>query len=478
MVVAQGDDEDDEGGDGEGGFKAFPDPDSVDDSSIHSTTSAQLPVDQPTPPPSPPVVTQPPSTKPLPSTPPPPKGKGSGVFSPDCKVIADLYQATGPWKFTPELTNCCNTEYPNSASIKCNAQNQIVYIYLAGQGLSGKLPVSLGSLTSLRYLLLNYNSLTGPIPRALVDLPLYILDLSHNQLSGSLPSSSGWVQLETLNLEANALTGELPSWLFTLPRLKSLALGQNQFTTGDPPPTIRFTLDRTLMDEATLQRNAQIDPATWRVAPSRFLERFAMLPRISELKLDGLGISGGWPSAESSKWGASMVNLTKLDLSKNMMQGTLPAYIGGWTRLKTLLLDNNEFGGPIPSLANLTMLRGPIPAWATAQNMTILNLSHNLLSGPFPMDNHHLWQSCSVAGNYFVCTKGPEAVLSYLWRSSCRATCTDTQQTVPLVRPPVDINLPDIKSHASKNGVGRVHASSAIVWTVIIFVSLTLSLIL
>ncbi|KAG0266966.1 hypothetical protein DFQ27_009243 [Actinomortierella ambigua] len=458
MVVARGDDEDDEGGDGEGGFKAFPDPDSVDDGSIRSTTSAQLP------------------------------GKGSGVFSPDCKVIADLYQATGPWKFTPELTNCCNTQYPNSASIKCNAQNQIVYIYLAGQGLSGKLPASLGTLTSLRYLLLNYNSLTGPIPRALVDLPLYILDLSHNQLSGSLPSSSGWVQLETLNLEANALTGELPSWLFTLPRLKSLALGQNQFTTGDPPPTIRFTLDRTLMDEATLQRNAQIDPATWRVAPSRFLERFATLPRISELKLDGLGISGGWPSAESGKWGASMVNLTKLDLSKNMMQGTLPAYIAGWTRLKTLLLDNNEFGGPIPSLANLTMLRvldlsfnqltGPIPAWATAQNMTILNLSHNLLSGPFPMDNHHLWQSCSVAGNYFVCTKGPEAVLSYLWRSSCRATCTDTQQTVPLVRPPVDINLPDIKSHASKNGVGRVHASSAIVRTVIIFVGLTLSLIL
>ncbi|KAF9978530.1 hypothetical protein BGZ73_001949 [Actinomortierella ambigua] len=401
------------------------------------------------------------------ATPPPSALKDSG-YSPDCKVIADLYQATGPWKFVPELTNCCNTQYPNAAGIKCNAQNQIIYIYLAGQGLSGTLPSSLGSLKSLRYLLLNYNNITGPIPSIIVDLPLYILDLSHNQFSGSLPSKSGWVQLETLNLEANQLSGSLPNWLFTLPRLKGLALGQNHFTIEDPPPTIRFTLDPATMDNATMARTAQIDPATWSVNASQFLDKFATLPRISELKLDQLGISGGWPP----RWATAMVHLTKLDLSKNRMQGPLPGYINQWPMMKTLLLDNNEFGGPIPSLANLTMLRvldlsynqltGPIPPWATAENMTVLNLSHNLLSGPLPMDNRHQWQSCSVSGNYFVCPKGPEAIRTYLWRSACRATCTKTQQPVPL-----DINLPDIKSHSPKGGIDRVQADNAIVWILI-----------
>lgn len=82
-----------------------------------------------TPPPAP-TLTPEPVPAPLPTIP-------SGIIkagtpSPDCAVIADLYQATGPWQFVPDTTNCCNAEYPNSSGIKCNANNQIIYIYLAG----------------------------------------------------------------------------------------------------------------------------------------------------------------------------------------------------------------------------------------------------------------------------------------------------------------------------------------------------------
>ncbi|KAF8932251.1 hypothetical protein BGZ47_011471 [Haplosporangium gracile] len=341
-------------------------------------------ITEPAPSPPPPVPITPP-TAPVPAPTPPqppaplptvPSGTiKAGTPSSDCAVIADLYKATGPWQFVPDTTNCCNAEYPHSSGIKCNANNQIIYIYLAGQGLSGNLPESIGSLTGLQYLLLYYNNLSGPIPSSLANLPLLILDLSHNRLSGSLPSSApGWANLGTLNLEQNALTGSLPDWITTLPNLHSLAIGQNFFTIGDPAPAFTFNLEPTansssLSPADTLNLRppgvpANVTPANVVVPSSVFLESFVRLPKLKQLKLDSLGISGGFPLS----WQMRMVNLTKLDMSNNSMQGQLPGFLNEFTNLKTLLLDRNEFGGPIPALDNLKFLsvRPPINTTLTA----------------------------------------------------------------------------------------------------------------
>ncbi|KAG0369858.1 hypothetical protein BGZ54_008596, partial [Gamsiella multidivaricata] len=402
----------------------------------------------------------------------------SGILKPgtanaECTVIADLYKATGPWKFVPDTTNCCNAEYPNSSGIKCNANGQIIYIYLAGQGLSGTLPDSLGGLSSLQYLLLYYNNLSGPIPPSLTNAPLLILDLSHNRISGSLPSSApGWTNLGTLNLEQNALTGPLPDWVTTLPNLHSIAIGQNLFTTGDPHPAFTFNTEPGMNSTAGAATPSSIppsvNPANYIPPASTFLDAFTKLPKLKQLKLDSLGLSGGFPPS----WEQKMVNLTKLDLSNNSMQGQIPGFINGFTGLKTLLLDRNEFGGPIPSfqqLNNLSVLdlsfnqlSGPLPPWAAGLNLTIVNLSNNLLSGPLPMDNHHAWRACSVANNYFICTKGPEQVLSAKWKSDCRAQCSDVQRDVPRFRPAVDTTLPEIRVHQTHNGGGS--QSSAAGW--------------
>lgn len=90
------------------------------------------------------------------------------------------------------------------------------------------------------------------------------------------------------------------------------------------------------------------------VPSSVFLESFVKLPKLKQLKLDSLGISGGFPVS----WQMRMVNLTKLDVSNNSMQGVLPGFLNEFTNLKTLLLDRNEFGGPIPSFSNLKFLSG------------------------------------------------------------------------------------------------------------------------
>ncbi|KAF9113305.1 hypothetical protein BGX27_001841 [Mortierella sp. AM989] len=301
--------------------------------------------------------------KPMPTTP-------SGILKPgtssvDCAVIADLYRATGPWRFVPDTVNCCNADYPNSSGIKCNANNQIIYIYLA--------------------------------------------DLSHNRLSGSLPSSAAaWINLGTLNVEQNALTGSVPDWITTLPNLHSLAIGQNLFTTGDPPPSFTFHIEPVASGSVNNITIPSVNPADVVPAPSTFLESFTRLPKLRQLKLDSLGVSGGFPAS----WQQKMVNLTKLDLSNNSMQGQIPGFINGFTGLKTLLLDRNEFGGPIPSLESLRSLS---------------------------------------ANNYFVCTEGPEQVLSAKWSTDCKALCTDVQQTVPTVRPAINTTLPEIRVKQTHN---------------------------
>ncbi|KAG0304273.1 hypothetical protein BGZ98_005730 [Dissophora globulifera] len=472
----------------DGEEESFPDPVAIEDSPPTPSSedpSPIIPVLDPVPtvdvpstlPPSPipipPLFSTPaPSPTPLalPPLPPPqslpttPSGVlKQGTPSAECAVIADLYKATGPWRFVPDTVNCCNAEYLNSSGVKCNANGQIIYIYLAGQGLSGTLPESLGSLTALQYLLLYYNNLSGPIPSGLSNLPLVILDLSHNRLSGSLPSSAaGWVNMGILNLEQNALTGSLPDWLTTLPNLHSLAIGQNLFTTGDVPNAFTFNLEPVTNGSTPLSTiPPSVNPGNFTPPQSTFLDLFTRLPKLKQLKLDSLGVSGGFPAS----WQLRMTNLTKLDLSNNSMQGQIPGFINGYSGLKTLLLDRNEFGGPIPVLDSLrslsvldlsyNQLSGPLPPWAAGLNLTIMNMSNNLLSGPLPMDKNHAWRACSVASNYFVCTKGPEQVLSAKWKSDCRAQCSDVQPIVPTVRPAVSLTLPEIRVHQTHNGGTR-----------------------
>ncbi|KAF8939371.1 hypothetical protein BGZ58_009899 [Dissophora ornata] len=319
---------------------SFPDPTDIEDDPLATTPAAPssfVPLSDPvqttaaalapSPPPTP-VPTSVPSSTPAPAAPSEiPKPLSTtlpGILKPgtpsaDCVVIADLYKATGPWRFVPDTVNCCNAEYPNSAGIKCNTNGQIIYIYLAGQGLTGPLPESLGSLAGL-------------------------------------PSSAaGWVNMGTLNLQQNALTGPLPNWLTTLPNLHSLALGQNLFNTEDAPNAFTFNLEPVVSGSNTSSSSViplSANPANYTPPTSTFLESFTRLPKLKQLKIDSLAVSGGFPAS----WQLKMVNLTKLDISNNSMQGPIPGFINGFTGLKTLLLDRNEFGGPIPSLEFLRSL--------------------------------------------------------------------------------------------------------------------------
>ncbi len=98
-------------------------------------------------------------------------------------------------------------------------------------------PPELGNLTRLEVLHLSRNALAGPIPRELGNLVnLRELRLDENDLTGPIPGELGnLVNLRELRLDENRLTGPIPDGLGRLMHLATLILDGNRLVL--PVPT-------------------------------------------------------------------------------------------------------------------------------------------------------------------------------------------------------------------------------------------------
>ncbi|CAA2952065.1 LRR receptor-like serine threonine- kinase FLS2 [Olea europaea subsp. europaea] len=237
---------------------------------------------------------------------------------------------------------------------------------LALNQVHGRLPASIGNMTTLTDFDLFVNSVEGGIPSTIGRLcKLVNFDISGNKLTGSLPeilegpedcfSKSPFPNLVQLKLTGNNLTGRLPEWLGELKNLEELSLGANLFEGPIP-------------------------------------ESLGALQNLTDLYLAGNKLNGTLPKSIGQ-----LSNLSFLDVSLNSLTGILTeAHFSKLIKLKILVLSSNSFvlnvsldWIPPFQIHNLDMGScnlGPLfPAWLKSQHeLTYLGLSNSSISGSIP----------------------------------------------------------------------------------------------
>ncbi|XP_028085788.1 receptor-like protein 7 [Camellia sinensis] len=248
---------------------------------------------------------------------------------------------------------------------------------VAYNGLTGELPPLICRLSSLHFLDLSNNNLTGTILPCLSNfsdslkvnsgmdvecfeqhpdiLPWYNLldlDLSYNMLQGPLPIPP--LSTGSYRVAYNGLTGELPPLICRLSSLHFLDLSNNNLT-GTILPCLSNFSDS--LEVLNLQGNNFQGPIPHSYNRGSKLKMIDL----SDNKLQG-------------KVPGSLANCTELeflDLSNNLIDDAFPLWLGDLTKLQVLILRSNKFYGAIEN----PKIKLELP------NLHIIDLSHNGFTG-------------------------------------------------------------------------------------------------
>ncbi|CAN0909740.1 Probable LRR receptor-like serine/threonine-protein kinase At3g47570, partial [Linum grandiflorum] len=280
------------------------------------------------------------------------------------------------------LNNSFSGEIPPALS---NCSNLVVF-NAANNLLVGSIPSEIGSsLTNLQNFVVSFNRLTGSIPASLGNMSssLVVLSASNNHLSGEIPTSLSQLKsLSILYLPMNGLSGTIPSSIFNLSSLTYVYFGFNQLR-GTLPSDLGISLPNLQSFDVALNYLTGNIPSS-----------FSNASNLEQLQLQGNRFTGRVPDLGSGR------NLLRLIINNNSL-GTgginnnndlgFISSLTNATNLQALIIDQNNFGGNLPSHAsNLSALQ-------------ILYISDNKLSGGFPSAIHNLenLQRLVAFGNRF-----------------------------------------------------------------------------
>ncbi|KAJ6378254.1 hypothetical protein OIU78_028490 [Salix suchowensis] len=322
-----------------------------------------------------------------------------------------------------------NNRFTGSVPDTLSNCSQLTALHLSFNYLTGTIPSSLGSLYELRDLNLWFNQLHGEIPPELMNIKaLETLILDFNELTGVIPSGiSNCTNLKWISLSNNRLSGEIPESIGKLRSLTILKLSNNSFY-GRIPPGLGDCRSLIWLDLNSNFLNGTIPPELFKQS-GRIAVNFIRGKRYVYLKNDkseqchGEGnllefagirleqlsrISSNHPCNFSRVYGEytrptfnDNGSMIFLDLSYNMLSGSIPAAIGSMSFLYVLILGHNNLSGNIPQeIGKLT-------------GLDILDLSNNRLEGIIPqsmtglsllseidMSNNHLTGMIPEGGQF------------------------------------------------------------------------------
>lgn len=188
-------------------------------------------------------------------------------------------------------------------------RNTVKTIFLPSLQLNGQLPTEIELLHDLLILDLYNNNVYGKLPESLKNMKIESLVVSHNSLSGFLPDWLGELStVTTLNLASNQLIGEIPDSIKNMQQLITLNLSNNQLFGN--------------------------------------IDKFTGIQGLQALFVDYNLIDGEFTAEHIDSWPF----LEVLDLSNNMLDGTLPESLFESNHLVILDLHGNFFNGYLPEI--------------------------------------------------------------------------------------------------------------------------------
>ncbi|MEM9601701.1 MAG: hypothetical protein AAGA11_02455 [Pseudomonadota bacterium] len=244
----------------------------------------------------------------------------------------------------------------DATGITCDANGNVLEIFLVDNGLNGPLPSSLPALRTLRGLVLNRNSLTGTVPTQWADFEtLQLLSLRDNALEGALPTGLAEVEsLKVLDLCHNHFSGEVPLAYYGMPALNTLALCHNRLS-GTLPAGLR-TGELVDLDLSHNQLSGTLPvtlfdaPSLWRLhlAGNGFTGALPQ-PSAADPAVVDIDLSDNALSGELEDTWARFANLTFLRLARNRFEGAVPTALGHLDTLRRLDLAGNRLVGTLPA---------------------------------------------------------------------------------------------------------------------------------
>ncbi|XP_058181352.1 receptor-like protein 7 [Rhododendron vialii] len=281
----------------------------------------------------------------------------------------------------------------NSSPIPANIGNltNLRYLNLSNSGFSGQLPTGLSLLTGLVILDLSALKFFGTPPRLQIENPdlstlfgnhsgvveLYLdgVNISANGSEWGKAISSSMPNLRVLSLSNCLLSGPIDFSLQSLKKLSKINLSRNNLASPVPDFFANFrNLTVLILISSNLNGTfpgnilQQVHTLeTLNLASNELLNGslpdFPENGSLRELVLSFTGFSGNLPESIGS-----LMELTRIEIPGCFFRGAIPNSLSTLSQLVYLDFSSNNFSGPIPSFQG-------------SKNLTLLDLSHNALTG-------------------------------------------------------------------------------------------------
>ncbi|GMI17930.1 hypothetical protein TrLO_g10569 [Triparma laevis f. longispina] len=257
------------------------------------------------------------------------------------------------------------------------------YICLTDHEVEGPIPASIANMTKLikltfefnpklQFLYINHNNLLGEVPSFSSNHNLQNVKIQFNNLSGHLPPFPSNPNLQGLDVSNNNLSGPLPSFTSNT-NLQNLHI-QNNRLSAPPSPDFSNIVAVILSSNANLKGT---------------LPTVLSTPSLTNIVIEGCSFSGPLPTTITSPLltlylaGNSFTSsipplpstILDVSLAYNQITSSIPpSFFSNTPNLKTFDVRHNKIGGSIPTfLSNLT-------------NLADLKLDLNAFSGALPSD--------------------------------------------------------------------------------------------